>query len=108
MGAKNYTFLHHCTDFDVFHQHITKKKTVPQEKPRALELTWKKQTASTATVTLSFVRISWGGTSNEIVLKVFEIGNNDIFEPFAVSYFDLRSTTLMSSMHGMMKNRPDP
>ena len=108
MGAKTTPFYITDTDTDIFHQHIPRKKTVPQEKPRALELTWKKQTASTATVTLSLVRISWGGTSNDIVLKVFEIANNDIFEPFAVSYFDLRSTTLMSSMHGMMKNRPDP
>ena len=75
MGAKNYTF-------DIFHQH---KKTVPQEKPGALGLTWKKQTASTATVTLSFVRISWGGTSNEIVLKVLEIANNDVFESYCIT-----------------------
>ena len=77
MGAKNYTF-------DIFHQH---KKTVPQEKPGALGLTWKKQTASTATVTLSFVRISWGGTSNEIVLKVFEIVNNHSIKSFCCFIF---------------------
>ena len=40
--------------------------------------TLKKQTASTDTVTLSLVRISWGGTSKEIVLQVIFLNKLEI------------------------------